>query len=271
MKKYGIIYLIINKINNKIYIGQTTNKRGFDGRYNRSGVPIEKVYKIHLYNKKYGFDAFEIDKEFDIAYSKEELDKLEKNYIAFYKTTNPKYGYNNREGGNNSKASKQTLIKMSKAFRGKNNPMYGKCGSQCPTAKKVICLETKKIFESSVQGARFYNIKSSSQISRCCSGKRKSAGKLNDKRLHWAYYDEYIKNYTYYNNVEFNQDIRMKKVICLETMEVYNSLDDVGKKLNLNRENIGQCVRGNNKTAYGFHWMYYDEYIKNNNNKNKSI
>ena len=32
-KQYGIIYLIRNKINNKCYIGQTINKRGFKGRY----------------------------------------------------------------------------------------------------------------------------------------------------------------------------------------------------------------------------------------------
>ena len=93
---YGIIYVIRNKINNKLYIGQTSSKKGFEGRYSCSGKGIERVYRYHkrckninkkhnehLLNsiEKYGFDAFEIDEEFDIAYSKEELNELEYMYI----------------------------------------------------------------------------------------------------------------------------------------------------------------------------------------------
>lgn len=44
---YGIIYVIRNKVNNKLYIGQTASKKGFDGRYNFKGSSIEKVYKHH--------------------------------------------------------------------------------------------------------------------------------------------------------------------------------------------------------------------------------
>ena len=75
---YGIIYVIRNKVNNKLYIGQTTDKKGFNGRYRESGKGIEKVYNhykrkkyhdksynVHLLNsiEKYGFDAFEIDEK----------------------------------------------------------------------------------------------------------------------------------------------------------------------------------------------------------------
>lgn len=34
---YGIVYRITNIKNNKTYIGITTNKRGFKGRYYHSG------------------------------------------------------------------------------------------------------------------------------------------------------------------------------------------------------------------------------------------
>ena len=74
---YGIIYKIRNKINNKVYIGQTCQKGGFNKRYPHKGKDIERVYKLHLYNynkknkkccniqllkdiERYGFDNFEV-------------------------------------------------------------------------------------------------------------------------------------------------------------------------------------------------------------------
>lgn len=127
---YGIIYIIRNKVNNKLYVGQTSNEKGFNGRYNYSGKGIERVFKCHkrdrdnnrTYNKhllrsieKYGFDAFEVDEEFDIAYSKEELDKLEDMYIKIYDCMNSDNGYNNKEGGSHGKYSKESKEKMSES------------------------------------------------------------------------------------------------------------------------------------------------------------
>lgn len=33
LEVYGVIYKITNTINNKVYIGQTTQNKGFDRRY----------------------------------------------------------------------------------------------------------------------------------------------------------------------------------------------------------------------------------------------
>ena len=60
--------------------------------------------------------------------------------------------------------------------------------------KKVICITTNKIFDSVKQASKFYNIKSYSHISRCCAGKLKSCGKLEDGTpLRWMYYKDYLK------------------------------------------------------------------------------
>ena len=79
-KYYGIIYKIENIITGKVYIGQTTHRRGFNGRYDYKGIGIERVYNYSLnkasrgvdYNqhllcsmKKYGLDAFVVDEVFD--------------------------------------------------------------------------------------------------------------------------------------------------------------------------------------------------------------
>ena len=50
-----------------------------------------------------------------------------------------------------------------------------------------------------------------------------------------------------------------KKVRCLETKEVFNSLKEASEKYNLNRDAIGNCCRRISKTAGGYHW----EYIQN--------
>ena len=126
-ERYGIIYKITNTVNGKVYIGQTTEKRGFNGRYHRNGTGIERVYKHHKslkehnirYNvhllgaiEKYGFEAFEVDEEFDVASSKEELDSLECKYIKEFNCI--ENGYNNTDGGSNGKPSEETCKKLVK-------------------------------------------------------------------------------------------------------------------------------------------------------------
>lgn len=41
LEVYGIIYKITNKVNNRVYIGQTT--KDFNKRYNRKGIGVERV------------------------------------------------------------------------------------------------------------------------------------------------------------------------------------------------------------------------------------
>lgn len=56
------LYLIINKVNNKKYIGQTKETTGFEKRFLnhiRSSVKGSK-HCLHLAMKKYGKDNFEV-------------------------------------------------------------------------------------------------------------------------------------------------------------------------------------------------------------------
>lgn len=111
-KRYGVIYIIKNKINNKVYIGKT--KRCFSKRYESEGEGIERVlglyeklknanrpYNKHLYNSilKYGKENFEVNEEFFVAKTKESLDKKEIYFIKKYKSNDIRYGYNKTGGG----------------------------------------------------------------------------------------------------------------------------------------------------------------------------
>ena len=62
MKFKGIVYTIRNKVNNKLYIGQTIRDGGFKARYH--GDLEMYTHNQHLRNsiQKYGIENFEINR-----------------------------------------------------------------------------------------------------------------------------------------------------------------------------------------------------------------
>lgn len=149
---YGVIYKVTNRINNKIYIGQTIQIengiiKGFKNRY--GGNLLKNTDNEHLKNSInfHGIENFEIIPVWDIAYSQEELDFLEDKYIKEYKTLDKRYGYNKKGGGSHGKfneetkrkigkihkgkvVSEETRRKLSESLKGENSPMYGKTLSE---------------------------------------------------------------------------------------------------------------------------------------------
>ena len=83
------------------------------------------------------------------------------------------------------------------------------------------------------------------------------------RSLGWNDYDEIIvkKNAPLKNNV---------KVICLNTLEIFNSLNEAADKYNILYVCISSCCRKISKSAgklpdgTKLKWMYYDEYLKEN-------
>ena len=124
---YGIIYKIENMINHKVYIGQTSQERGFKDRYCRKGKGIEIVYNSYLYEQKhnryynihlfkaiekYGFDAFVVDEIFDAALTECELNEKEIFYIEKFDSF--RNGYNSTLGGDGTSGYKPPTGKKHK-------------------------------------------------------------------------------------------------------------------------------------------------------------
>lgn len=108
-KKYGIIYLITNQINGKIYIGQTI--QNIKKRFETHAAPGKnRTTVISKAIKKYGKDNFSIE-IIDDALSKEELNKKEIFYINSYSSLRP-YGYNVAIGGCITSASDESKSKV---------------------------------------------------------------------------------------------------------------------------------------------------------------
>lgn len=163
MKYKGYIYCIRNKINNKKYIGKTSQKGGYKERWSRhkSYLKYNKHNSKNLqkdYNK-YGLEIFEfiILDEFTF-YDEELLERvlidMERFYINLWNTENDIKGYNDPKAKDN---------------------------------KRVLCVETGKIFNSGKDVIKkMFNGKGHfDMISKCCLGKRKSAF-----GYHFKYIDE---------------------------------------------------------------------------------
>lgn len=60
------------------------------------------------------------------------------------------------------------------------------------SGRLVECIETGELFPSSQKASEWAKLKSRSNITACCLGKRKSAGKHPEtgEKLHWCYYED---------------------------------------------------------------------------------
>lgn len=262
-KIYGFIYLVKNKKNGKVYIGQTSQKGGFDRRYKNDIYKNTSNEYLKRSIKKYGIEQFEIIKEYDKAYSKTELDEKEIRYIEEFNSTDSKYGYNIKGGGSYGKLADSTKEKLrnvnigkkysyetnqKKARVGKENGMFGRThsvevrkiisqkkigkynGEESSRSRKIKCITTGKVFNCNREAGEFYNIKSYTHITRVCRGQLKSCGKLEDgTKLQWEYFNDSIYSDEEIRNRNLGALKRGRKILCKTTNKEFNSQREAGE------------------------------------------
>jgi group I intron endonuclease len=106
-----IIYKVTNKINNKVYIGQTTRTLAIrkTEHYKPSNKHCLYLHRALFYWPKEVFEWTVIY----TANSIEELNDKEQYFITLFDSTNPEKGYNLTTGGLNFKMSEESKKKMS--------------------------------------------------------------------------------------------------------------------------------------------------------------
>ena len=135
-------------------------------------------------------------------HSEETKEKMRKNNAKYWKDkqmseeTKEKMRKNNAKYWKDKQMSEETKEKLSVARKGKYK------GKDHPRAKGVLCLTTKKIFYSIAEASSHYNT-FHGNISNCCKGKYKTAGKLSDGTpLVWRYLIwKHDKKYRVVNNI----------------------------------------------------------------------
>ena len=245
---FGYVYLVKNLINGKMYFGITVDD--FDTRY---GSNIAKnTHNDHLRSsiEKYGIENFEINKEFDVAYTEDDLYDLEDMYICIYNTIDRRFGYNKCRSGSkhkgHGKPSEETRHKQSEAKKalyeqGYINPMKGKTFSDEHKQKLSEVHKGKKASE-----------KTRRKMSESQSGEK---------------HPNYGKPRSEETKIKLSKS-HSKKVICLETLQVFPSAKVANKWIGL-KSGVNKCCRGERKTVghhpitgEKLHWMFYEDYLK---------
>lgn len=187
--------------NGKVYIGMTGRKpiyRWHNGKGYKNNVHFTNAIK------KYGWENIKHEILLDNL-TKEEAFNREIEYIAKYKSTEKKYGYNKSTGGEISflgfhhteeakriiaekqriinlgkHLSEETKLKMSKAKKGIKWSEERKKQRSIP----IICVETNTVYYGQHEAQRQLGI-SEKNINSCLKGRRKKAGGYQ-----WRYYYE---------------------------------------------------------------------------------
>ena len=173
--------------NGKRYYGSTkmdVERRWKDGR----------GYKRQKFNEAINEFGWDNIKHIIVAkgLTKNEALWLEEELTRDWKTSNPDKSYNIDYGSHPSEETRKKQSenidreKISKANIGENNGMYGKYGKDNPSSKPILCLTTRRVFHSVKEGADYYGIYYVN-ITNCCRGRQKSAGKFNGEKLVWRY------------------------------------------------------------------------------------
>lgn len=265
-KIYGYVYMIKNLVNGKIYFGKTENS--FNTRYN--GNIAKHTHNDHLKRsiEKYGIENFEINEQFDIAYTEDDLYDLEDMYMCIYNTLDSKYGYNKRRSGSKRKGcgkfSDETKQRMSEAKKG-----------------KTFSEETKKLWSQQRTGEGNPNFgkhwdeqhrkQIGDSVSKAVSGEKnpmygkkqteEAKKKISDKAKGRKATDETKRKMS--EKRQGKDNANSKKVMCIETNEIFDTIKEA--KQWSGASSIGQCCLGKIKysgkhpiTGEKLHWKYID-------------
>jgi group I intron endonuclease len=120
---YGVIYLITNKINGKVYVGQTTENVPED-RWDKhiSKAKCKSTDELYYFGraiKKYGSENFTFEIIKGECTDEDDLTYWEIYYVNFYDSMNREKGYNTREPGSRGKHTEETKEKLRIANTGK--------------------------------------------------------------------------------------------------------------------------------------------------------
>lgn len=276
-----IIYKATNKINGKVYIGQSHKTLEERMRRHKNDSKRQNSY-FYRAIRKYGWENFSWE-VIDTATTSEELNEKEVYWIQYYQSfDNREKGYNSTSGvDHNYKITEEEREKRSQRVSGDKNPMYGKPGTwlgkkfskehkqrlseslkgrETPwctggnhwLAKSVINLNTGEIFDTIQEAADAYQVNRDS-IAKQIKGKTK-----NCNGFKWSFCQD-IEDLENFQPIPVILDefIAHKPIKCVETGKIYPTIKDVTQELKCGYAVIQECCLGKRESYKNKHYKYY--------------
>lgn len=290
------IYKITNQINNKVYIGQSTN---IENRWNQH---IYAASNDQFYNhkrsllypaiRKCGINnfIFEIIEECDIS----KLDERESYWIEYYDSTNKEKGYNLLSGGKQGRQFNpqifyklwdegKTVKEINEAtgasyattehiLQGYNDYTPQKSLSRSTLASEKHSNSVNKIplYQYDLLGNYITQYDCAAAASRALFGDSIhlsmaiAAGTSNPKQ-HMAY--NFLWSREKVDKMDMYNPKNRKAVQCIETGQIFTSTREAARTYNMKSpSSIIACCKGKQKTAakdlqtgIPLHWKYYEE------------
>lgn len=224
------IYKITNKINGKSYIGQSVDIKR---RFMEHKTPHGQVTPIKLAIKKYGKENF----SFEVL---EECtpDALDEREIWWISELKPKY--NRTTGGNGARG--HFLSEEAKRNLSEKNKAYW---ANLPESKKTEICE-----RLTGHAPGWHQSEEAKQKLRAANIGKKQSKETIEKRKQT--FIEKKKN----GYVQKNEGHK-KKIVCVETNQVFDSVKEAAKYLHLTDGScLSAVLKGRRKTCKGFHFEY---------------
>lgn len=218
------VYVHINKINGKRYVGIT--KQNPEVRWGKNGCNYKESPHFMSAIEKHGWENFEHE-ILQNHLTKEEACAMEVLLIKEWKLQDRKYGYNILEGGTAPSMPCEVRNKIAEKLKGNTNGL----GHACSEEKK------EKIRQAQI-GTSFSD-EHREKLSQAAKQRQVPCSEEKRQQLSKAYPNK-------------------KEVYCVELDKVFESVQECARELDIPATNIVKLCKGRGKTLKGYHLKYYD-------------
>jgi group I intron endonuclease len=243
-----VIYLILNKINGKIYVGKTSKELHFRIQTHIKNIKHKNFFLYRAF-RKYGINNFVwaiIEKCQDV----DSLSAREKYWISYFDSANMKNGYNLTYGGEGCSPNEATKKKISLANAGRISPFRGistitekgrltlsqKMIGNKNGLNKICSIEKRNKIRASLLGRKRSKIE-------CMNISRSLIGKKRDPKQ--------------YEKAKQTRISKQPKIICIDSGVIYDNIESAKNLLNVRSVNdIVRVCRGQRKQYKGIHFAY---------------
>ena len=255
------IYSITNKINGKVYVGQSVNvyKRWKDHKYELNKNIHHNIYLQRAWNK-YGKGNFEF--EIIEICKQEELNDKEMFWIKGY--IENKKSYNLTLGGDGTKGhplSEEAKIKIGRASKGRK-----KTKEEIAIISKIHRDRSEEILQINLDGTilkewnGLYQIREelnidTRSISGCC---KKEPKRYTYKNYIWLYKTDYEVN-----GLDLQYHLKHKTIkeviqydLDMNFIREWGSIKEASEELKIKDSQISRCCKNKIKSSGGYIWEY---------------